>query len=133
MADLGDAAMGIVGIEYYTPELDNPINKKFVEDYRKQWDGEYPQTQSSAGWIAVNLFTEAVKKTNGDASPEALKAAMSNITLDTPAGPYTMVQYEDAWVGKCNLYILKTGKAPDGRTTWLHEDTIEQVTTTPVL
>lgn len=126
MADLGDIALDIWGIEYYTPELDNDINKKFVEDYRAQWGGEYPQTQSSAGWIAVNLFVEAVKKTNGDASPEALKSALATISLDTPAGPYSFVEYQDAWVGKGNLYVMKTQMVGD-RMTWVPVKTYEQV------
>ena len=88
-----NARLDIYGIEYYTPELDNELNEKFVEDFRADWDGEYPQTQSSAGWIAVNLFAEAVKKTNGDTSPEVLKEAMAGISLDTPAGPYSLVEY----------------------------------------
>ena len=126
MLDLGDIAADIWGIEYYTPELDNELNKKFVEDFRADWDGEYPQTQSSAGWIAVNLFAEAVKKTNGDTSPEALKEALASISLDTPAGPYSLVEYGDAWVGKGNLYVMKTGMAGD-RMTWIPVKTYEDV------
>jgi branched-chain amino acid transport system substrate-binding protein len=131
MADLGDIALDILGIEYYTPELDNPINKKFVEDYRAQWAGEYPQTQSSAGWIAVNLFVEAVKKTNGDTSPEALKSALATISLDTPAGPYSFVEYQSAWVGKGNLYVMKTQMVGD-RMTWVPIKTYEQVVFTDI-
>lgn len=126
MAQLGDIALDIYGIEYYTPELDNPTNKKFVEDYRAQWDGEYPQTQSSAGWIAVNLFAEAVKKTDGDTSPEALKKALASISIDTPAGPYSLVEYESVWVGKGNLYLMKTAMAGD-RMTWVPFKTYEDI------
>jgi len=126
MADLGEIALDIYGIEYYTPELGNDINKKFIEDYRAQWDGEYPQTQSSAGWIAVNLVAEAVKKTGGDTSPEALKKALAGIELDTPAGPYSFVEYQDAWVGKGNLYVMKTQMVGD-RMTWVPIKTYEQI------
>lgn len=126
MHDLGDIAAGIWGIEYYTPELKNEINAKFVEDFRAQWGGEYPQTQSSAGWIAVNLFAEAVKKTNGDVSPKALKEALASISLNTPAGPYSFEKYGDAWVGKGNLYVMKTAMAAD-RMTWVPVETYEDV------
>ena len=126
MVDLGEVAADIWGIEYYTPELDNELNRKFVEDFRADWNGEYPQTQSSAGWIAVNLFAEAVKITNGDTSPEALKKAMASISFDTPAGPYSFVEYGDAWVGKGNLYVMKTQMVED-RMTWVPVETYEDI------
>jgi branched-chain amino acid transport system substrate-binding protein len=126
MAELGDIALNIYGIEYYSPELDNELNKQFIKDYRAQWEGEYPQTQSSAGWIAVHLFVEALKKTNGDGSPEALKKALAGISLDTPAGPYSFVEYQGAYVGKGNLYVMKTAMAGD-RMTWVPIKTYENV------
>jgi branched-chain amino acid transport system substrate-binding protein len=126
MAELGDIALGQVGVDYYSPELDNSVNKKFVEDYRAQWNGEYPQAQSAAGWIAVNLFVEAVKKTDGDTSPEALKKAYAGISLDTPFGPLSFVEYGDAWVGKGNLSILETKMVGD-RMAWVPIETYEDV------
>lgn len=126
MAELGDIALGQVGIDYYSPELDNAVNKEFVEDYRAQWNGEYPQAQSAAGWIAVNLFVEAVKKTDGDTSPEALKEAYADISLDTPFGPLSFVEYGDAWIGKGNLSILETKMVGD-RMAWVPIETYEDV------
>jgi branched-chain amino acid transport system substrate-binding protein len=126
MAELGDIALGQYGIDYYSPELDNDVNKQFVEDYRAQWDGEYPQAQSAAGWIAVNLFVEAVKKTDGDTSPEALKKALAGISLDTPMGPLSFVEYGDAWVGKGNLSLLQTQMVGD-RMAWVPIETYEDI------
>lgn len=126
MAELGDIALGQYAIDYYSPELDNEVNKKFVERYRAQWNGEYPQAQSAAGWIAVNLFAEAVKKTDGDTSPEALIKALADISLDTPMGPLRFTEYEDAWVGRGNLSLLKTEMVGE-RMAWVPVETYEDV------
>ena len=126
MAELGDIALGQVAIDYYTPQLDNQINRQFVADYRAQWDGGYPQAQSAAGWIAVNLFAEAVKKTKGNTSPKALIEALADSSLDTPMGPLSFVEYQDAWVGKGNLWILETQMVGD-RMAWVPVEHYEDV------
>lgn len=117
MKDLGDIALGIIATDHYVPLIDYPLNKKFVEDYTKQWDGEQPNMDSFGGWLAVNLFLRALDKTNGDTSPEALKAAMATMTLDTPAGQYTMSPYGDAFIGTGSFYITECVKIGD-RYSW---------------
>ena len=57
------------------------------------YDGEYPTMQSFGAWLAVKLFAGAVEETGGDTTPAKLIEAMSSVTIDTPAGPYTMSEY----------------------------------------
>jgi ABC-type branched-subunit amino acid transport system substrate-binding protein len=102
------------------------MNKKFVEDYKARWNGEYPTMQTFGAWLAVNLFMEAVKKTNGDTTPAKLIEAMSTMTLDTPAGPYTMSAYQDAFIGTGNFYMMETKQVGD-RIAWVPVYTYEQV------
>ena len=87
LADLGDNAIGLIGGEFYTPEVDNPLNKEFVAAYNEMYDGEYPTMQSFGAWLAVNLFAGAVEQNGGDTTPAKLIEAMSSVTIDTPAGP----------------------------------------------
>ena len=126
MKDLGDAALDLIGGEFYSPQIDNPINKEFVDAYRAQWGGEYPTMQGFGAWLAVNLFVEAVKKTNGDTTPATLIEAMSTMSLDTPAGMYTMSPYETAFIGTGNYYMMKVQKVGD-RMAWVPVFTYEQV------
>ena len=93
------------------------------------WDGELPNMDSFGGWTAVNLFLAAVKKTNGDTSPEALKAAMADISIDTPIGTVTMSPYESVFVGTGNFYIAKT-QMVDGNYRWMPVHTYPDVTFT---
>ena len=118
LAELGDVALGLIGGEFYSPEIDNPMNKEFVEDHRAKWDGEYPTMQSFGAWLAVNLFLEAVEKTNGDTTPSALIDALSNMTIDTPAGPYTMSPYQSIFVGTGAFFMMETKQVGD-RVAWV--------------
>jgi ABC-type branched-subunit amino acid transport system substrate-binding protein len=96
--------------------LDNPVNKKFADDYFKKWK-VYPVTDAWGGYTAVTLFLEAVKATNGDTSPAAIKEAMQKITIDTPSGKYKMSAESNGFIGTGDLHIVKSVKIGD-RYTW---------------
>ena len=124
LRDLGEVGVGLIGGEFYTPEIDNPVNKEFVEAYKAQEDGEYPTMQSFGAWLAVNLFAGAVEANGGDTSPDKLKEAMSSVTIDTPAGPYKMSAYQDMFVGTGNYYMMETKQVGD-RIAWVPVFTYE--------
>jgi branched-chain amino acid transport system substrate-binding protein len=127
LAELGDISLDIIATDHYIPLIDNELNKKFVADYTKQWNGEQPNMDSFGGWMAVNLFLKAVEKTNGDTSPKAIIEAMSNMSLDTPAGKYTMSPYGDAYIGTGDFYICKSVRLDNGRYTWQPLFTYDQI------
>jgi branched-chain amino acid transport system substrate-binding protein len=118
LADLGEAALGLIGGEFYTPEIDNPLNKEFVAAYNEMYDGEYPTMQSFGAWLAVNLFAGAVEANGGDTTPAKLIEAMSTVTIDTPAGPYKMSEYEDMYVGTGSYFMMETKQVGD-RIAWV--------------
>ena len=126
LADLGDAALGLIGGEFYSPEIDNPLNKEFVEAYKAKYDGQYPTMQSFGAWLAVNLFAGAVEKTGGDTTPAKLIDAMSSVTIDTPAGPYTMSKYQDMYVGTGSYFMMETKQVGD-RIAWVPVFTYEDM------
>lgn len=127
MLELGPLAVGMLGFDYYSPEIDTPLNKEFVAKYKEMWKGEHPAPQAFSGWLAVNLFVEGLKKTNGDTTPAKLIEAMSTMSFETPAGLYTMSAYENAFVGTGNAYILETKEVGEGRVAWVPKYTYEQI------
>jgi branched-chain amino acid transport system substrate-binding protein len=127
MLELGDLGVGLLGFDYYSPEIDSELNKAFVAKYREMWKGESPAPQAFSAWLAVNLFLEGVKKTNGDTTPAKIIEAMSTMSYETPAGLYTMAPYQDSFIGTGNCYVLKTKDVGDGRIAWVPEYTYEQV------
>lgn len=126
MLELGDLALDVLGFDYYSPEIDNPLNKEFVAKYREMWN-QYPAPQAFSSWAAVNLFLEGVKKTNGDTTPAKLIEAMSTMSYETPAGKYTMSPYQGAYIGTGDCYVLKTKEVGEGRMAWVPEYTYEQI------
>jgi branched-chain amino acid transport system substrate-binding protein len=118
LADLGDNGVGLIGGEFYSPEVDNPLNKEFVEAYKAKYDGEYPTMQSFGAWLAVNLFAGAVEANGGDTTPAKLIEGMSTVTIDTPAGPYKMSQYQDMYVGTGSYFMMETKQVGD-RIAWV--------------
>jgi branched-chain amino acid transport system substrate-binding protein len=127
LRDLGELGVGMVGGDFYTPEIDNELNKAFVEAYKAKWDGEYPAPQAYGGYQAVQLFLAGVEATGGDTTPAALIEAMSTISLDMPAGKMTMQPYKDGFIPTRDWYIQKTEQVGD-RIAWVPVKVIEQVT-----
>jgi hypothetical protein len=72
------------------------------------------------------MFLNAVKATNGDTSPDALKQAMATMTWDTPIGPVTMSPYDSVFIGTADFYIGKT-QLVDGNYRWMPVHTFDQV------
>jgi len=130
MRELGEAVVGVVGIDTASPEYDSPANKQFVDAYVKQWDGEYPTADAYGGYIAVKVFLAGLEGTGGDATPEKLIPAMAAIDLDSPSGPLTFSPYEEAYIGTTNLFIVES-KAVGDRIAWVPIQTIEQVKLVP--
>jgi branched-chain amino acid transport system substrate-binding protein len=129
MKDLGNLT-GIYGIDFYTPMLsdaDYPMNKSFIDAYHKLYPDENPNMDAFGGWLAVNLFLQGVKATGGDTTPDKLVEAMSTLSLDTPAGQYTMMPYQTAYVGKSDFFMMKTEDVGDGRIAWVPVYTYKQI------
>ena len=86
--------------------LDLPFNKKLWDAYydrfadSKLWMG----TLSTGQWRGMQLFEQAVIRSNGDLSLEALSAAMDGASTDeAPGGPAQIVP----GTGHCqmNMYV----------------------------
>ena len=127
LADLGQYGLDMVGCDFYTQLLDNPLNAEFKAAYSEMWGGENPTTNAFGAWQAVNLFLEGVKANGGSTEPASLIKAMSTLTLDTPAGSVTMQPYKEGYIPTRNWYIFKTQDV-DGQPRWTPLYTYEQVT-----
>ncbi len=87
--ELGDAVVGVIYTTSYLYPLDTPGNKEFVDAYQKQW-GELPAHLSGCAAAATQIALEALRKTGGDTSGEALAKALGETDMDTVRGRITM-------------------------------------------
>jgi branched-chain amino acid transport system substrate-binding protein len=125
LADLGQLGIGMVACDFYSPEIKNDLNTKFVDAYVAKWNA-YPPAQAFGGYQAVMLFLEGVKATGGDTTPATLIKAMSTITMDGPAGSVTMAPYKTIYIPTRDFYIFKSEQVGD-RIAWVPIYTYPQV------
>ncbi len=57
----GKAAEGIIGATMYNYSLDNPVNKKFVEDFKKKYN-KVPNYFNVQGYDSAQVISKAIEK-----------------------------------------------------------------------
>lgn len=109
LQQMGDDAIGLLSVNYYSAELDNPANKKFVEAMRRDYKVD-PGYYGAATYTAAAVL-EAALKTVGpkgmDDKEALMKALRTNKVEDTCRGPVSFDAYGNV-VG--NVYIRKVEK-----------------------
>jgi branched-chain amino acid transport system substrate-binding protein len=104
---MGDSAMGVVTSHHYSANHNSPLNKKFVEAFKKANSGLRPNFMAVGGYDGMRVIYEAAKATKG-ASGEALLTAMKGQIFESPRGPiFIDAQTRDV---VHNIYIRKVEK-----------------------
>ncbi|MEO8855461.1 MAG: ABC transporter substrate-binding protein [Burkholderiaceae bacterium] len=85
---LKDIALGVVTGSPYSPDLNNPQNKKFVADFTKKYH-RVPSLYAAQSYDAAMLINAALVKTGGKAdNKDALRAALKTASFKSVAGPF---------------------------------------------
>ena len=74
---VGAAALGVVNTSQWSKDIDNPVNKAFVESFQAAY-GRLPSLYASQGFDTANLLLSAMEKaevSDADAFRAALEAA----------------------------------------------------------
>lgn len=85
---MGGAAEGFLSAAGYSIDIDTPANKKFVADFKKEFQNE-PDLFGADTYGLFYLFKQAIEKAGGT-DTKKLRAAMEDATWDTPQGKKTM-------------------------------------------
>ncbi len=88
---LPEVLEGAVEGSLWGPQLDNPRSRKFVEDYKKMFDGEVPSFLSYSYWETMHLLAQAIREAKG-VKNDALQKALQNIRYESVLGP---VKFDD--------------------------------------
>jgi branched-chain amino acid transport system substrate-binding protein len=111
LKNMGDEALGIETACWYSAELNNPINNKFVPAFRKAQNYD-PGFYAAATYVNAAVLDAALKSINGNLSnKDALMAALKKTNVPTARGPVTFDSYGNV-VG--DVYIRKVERK-DGR------------------
>ena len=108
---------GVLGTKMtqeWSPDMDNPTNKRFVSDYLKRY-GKYPAFYGAQAYDSIMLIKSAVEAVGGnlqdkDAIRDALKAA----DFDSVRGRYS---YGNNHMPIQNFYLREVVEDSEGRWT----------------
>jgi branched-chain amino acid transport system substrate-binding protein len=88
VAAQGDAAIGTFGASFWTYDLKNPANQKFVADFRKKYNYE-PSNYAAQAYDSALLIDSAIKAVHGNlADKDALHAALKKADFQSVRGPF---------------------------------------------
>ena len=109
--NMGDYAIGKLSSCWYTAQLDNPINKRFVATYVKE-NGYDPGQYASGTYLYGEVLAAGIGALKGKIEDkQAFIKALRAVRVDTLRGPIEFDEYGNV-VG--NIYIRKVEKK-DGK------------------
>ncbi len=83
--NMGDQMLGMVTAHDYSASHDSPLNKKYVEDFKKMHNFR-PNFVSLGGYDGMHLIYETLKKTGGKTDGDTFLAAMKGARWESPRG-----------------------------------------------
>jgi branched-chain amino acid transport system substrate-binding protein len=106
-----DAAVGIKETRYWSPDLKNKANQKFVADYKKKY-GKLPVFYGAQSYDGIMLIDSAIKAVKGNLKDvDGMVKAMEKANFQSLRGPFT---YNVNHHPIQNFYLLDTVKLPSG-------------------
>jgi branched-chain amino acid transport system substrate-binding protein len=104
LRNMGDEALGIITSCWYSAEIDNPINQKFVNGFRSQWKYD-PGFYAAATYTEAAVLEGTLNAIKGRVEDkQAFMKAVRAGKFDTCRGPVRFDQYGNV-IG--NVYIRR--------------------------
>ena len=104
LRNMGDEALGIETVCWYSAELNNPLNVKFAAAFRKQFNYD-PGFYAAGTYVNAAVLEAAIKAVGSKASnPEALMAALKKTNVPTVRG---QVKFDDYGNVVGDVYVRK--------------------------
>jgi branched-chain amino acid transport system substrate-binding protein len=107
LRNMGDEALGIVTSCWYSAEIDNPINQKFVNAFRAQWKYD-PGFYAAATYTEAAVLEATLNQIKGAIEDKpAFMKAVRGIKVDTCRGP---LRFDELGNVIGNVYIRKVAR-----------------------
>ncbi len=115
---------GVLGsqmTQFWSPDLDIPANKKFVDDFRAK-HGSYPSFYAAQAYDAIQLIKSAVDAVDGDLSDmDGMRAAMEKADFPSVRGEFS---YGNNHMPIQNFYSRTVVEDADGNWTTTIDATV---------
>ena len=106
-----DAALGNFETRYWSPDLKNEANQRYVADYRKKF-GKMPVFYGAQSYDGIMLIDSGVRAVKGDlANKQGMIAAMRKADYPSTRGPY---RYNVNHFPIQNFYLLQAVQGAGG-------------------
>jgi branched-chain amino acid transport system substrate-binding protein len=110
---LGDAAVGVFGTAFWTPDLDNPVSKRFVADFEKKY-GYTPSLYAAQAYDAALLIDDGVRQVQGKLEDrDGLRAAFRKPRFQSVRGG--TIRYNSNHFPIQSFYLYQVVKDPAGK------------------
>ncbi len=84
----GKAALGVITGHFYTPLLDNPVNQRFVKEFREKYRLT-PDGFACQGYDTAEVIVRALKAVSGNTQDKMkLVDAIARVEFDSPRGRF---------------------------------------------
>jgi branched-chain amino acid transport system substrate-binding protein len=112
VAQLKDAAVGIITSIHYAPDTDTPQNKEFVQRFENKYKDRILSFDVAAGYAGMNIIVEALKAVDGKVEDtQKFLTALKNIRINTVKGSFRFDEYQNVVE---DFYIKRVEKV-DGK------------------
>jgi len=109
-----NGVLGSLMTQQWSPDIDNPQNKKFVSGFLKKY-GRYPSFYASQAYDTIFLIKSAVEATGGKLDDmDALRAAMKKADFPSVRGNF---KFGDNHMPIQNFYLREAVADSEGRWT----------------
>jgi branched-chain amino acid transport system substrate-binding protein len=85
----GASALGVISGHFYTPLLDNPVNQRFVKEFRDTFGGKMPDGFACQGYDTAEVIVRALKAVGGNTQDKVkLVEVIEKMEFDSPRGRF---------------------------------------------
>jgi len=108
---MGDAPLDIMNSSFWSPDLDNAVNKKFVEDFIATYD-RIPSLFAAQGYDAALIIDSAIRAVGGNLEDkDALRDALRHVEFESVRGQF---RFNNNHFPIQNFYTRQVIKNADG-------------------
>jgi len=85
----GASAVGVISGHFYTPLLENPVNQRFVKEFREKFGGKMPDGFACQGYDTAEVIVRALKAVGGNTQDKAkLVEVIEKSDFESPRGRF---------------------------------------------